>query len=504
MSVVRTCPPRLGDGALEVHAGSCSVPTYDRRMLTPSIVHFGVGRFHRSHQAAYLDRLAESGRCLDCGVVGVGLRNRAVSDTLAAQDGLYTLVERDRTGESARVIGSITRCLYGPDDPHAVLSALTDPRTRLVTLTITDGGYGVDPITRRLSPVDAAVARDLEQPDAPSTVFGYIVAALARRRRAGARPFTILSCDNMPRNGDAARTAVASFARLRDEPLARWIEANVAFPSSMVDRITPETTDEDHRFVSDELGVEDGSPVVAEPFSQWIVEDDFCNGRPPLEEVGVQFVDDVRPYALMKTRLLNASHSAIGYLGHLAGYARIDEAMEDPLLRAYVERLMEAEVAPLLPRVPGVDLAEYRARLMERFRNPMIADQLSRLCRRGSTKIPAYVLPSIREARRAGVGHQLLTLAVAAWLRYLRGVDGDGRRFAIEDALAGRLCPLAQRAAGDARPVLRQRDLFGDLGRDPEFAGSVEKALVALDRRGVHGALRTVLAKGAPHSLAAL
>src|SRR3954465_6286598 len=188
MSVVRTCPPRLGDGALEVHGGSCSIPTYDRRLLTPSIVHFGVGRFHRSHQAAYLDRLAEGGCSLAWGVLGVGLRNRVVSDTLAAQDGLYTLVERDRTGESARVIGSITRCLYGPDDPRAVLSALTDPRTRLVTLTITDGGYGVDPITRRLSPVDAAVARDLEQPDAPSTVFGYIVAALAPRRRAGAPP----------------------------------------------------------------------------------------------------------------------------------------------------------------------------------------------------------------------------------------------------------------------------------------------------------------------------
>jgi fructuronate reductase/mannitol 2-dehydrogenase len=503
MSAVLTCLPRLGDGTLEAHVASCSVPAYDRRRLTPSIVHFGVGKFHRSHQAAYLDRLAESGRSLDWGVVGVGLRNRVVSDTLAAQDGLYTLVERDRTGERARVIGSITRCLYGPDDPRAVLSALTDRRTRLVTLTITDGGYGVDPVTRRFGPVDAAVAGDLEHPDVPTTVFGYIVEALARRRRAGGRPFTILSCDNMPHNGDAARTAVLSFARLRDEPLARWIEANVAFPSSMVDRITPETTDEDHRFVGEELGFEDGSPVVAEPFSQWIVEDDFCNGRPPLEDVGVQFVEDVEPYALMKTRLLNASHSAIGYLGHLAGYGRIDEAMEDPLLRAYVERLMEAEVAPLLPAVPGVELAEYREQLMERFRNPMIADLLKRLCRRGSTKVPAYLLPSIREARRARRPHDLLTLAVAAWLRYLRGVDRHGQRFAIEDALAGRLCPLARRAGVDPRPMLRQRDLFGDLGRDPEFTRSVQKALVALDRRGVHGALRDVLAEGAPHALAA-
>jgi fructuronate reductase/mannitol 2-dehydrogenase len=243
--------------------------------------------------------------------------------------------------------------------------------------------------------------------------------------------------------------------------------------------------------------------VVAERFTQWIVEDTFCNGRPPLEDVGVQFVENVQPYALTKTRLLNGSHSAIGYLGCLAGYERIDEAMDDSLLRAYVERLMDAEVAPLLPRVAGIDLSEYQETLVERFRNPAIGDPLARLCRRGSTKVPSHLLPSISAARRQGRRCDLLTLAVAGWLRYLRGVDARGRPFEVEDALAERLCPLARAAGGDPRPVLRQRDVFGELGRDPAFADSVQQALAALDRGGVGGALRAVLEGDPMHAAAA-
>jgi fructuronate reductase/mannitol 2-dehydrogenase len=355
----------------------------------------------------------------------------------------------------------------------------------------------------RFGRLPADVASDLEHPDTPSTFFGYVVEALERRRRAGIAPFTILSCDNMPDNGGTARTAITSFARLRDEALATWIEANVAFPSSMVDRITPETTDEDRLLVADELGLEDRCPVVAEPFTQWIVEDAFCNGRPQLEHIGVQFVEDVRPYALVKTRLLNGSHSAIGHLGFLAGCERIDEAISDPLMRDYVARLMRDEVAPLLPHVPGLDLARYRESLMERFANPRIGDRLTRLCRRGSTKVPIHLLPSIHEARRRGRRCDLLTLAVASWLRYLRGVDTRGRPFEIEDALADRLQPLALVAERDVRPILSQLDVFGELGRDPGFAESVQLALATLDRRGVHGALREVLENDGPHALAA-
>jgi mannitol 2-dehydrogenase len=485
MSALAIRRPRLREATLRSHLGNASVPTYDRRALVPSIVHIGVGGFHRSHQACYLDRLAERTPTRGWGVVAVGLRRRHVLDALAAQDGLYTLVERDAAGDSARVVGSIARCLYGPDDPRAVLAALADPRTRIVTLTITDGAYDVD------------------QADGPITVFDYLVEALERRRRSGLRPFTILSCDNMPNNGQAARTAVLSLARRRSASLARWIAENVAFPSSMVDRITPGATEDDRRAIAESLGLTDEAPVVTEPFTQWIVEDSFCDGRPPLEDVGVQFVDDVEPYTLMKTRLLNASHSAIGYLGHLAGYDRIDEALADPIMRDYVEQLMGDEVAPLLPDVPGIDLARYQDTLIERFGNPQICDRLTRLCRRGSAKVPAYLLPSIREARRAGRPHELLTLAVAGWLRYLRGVDGEGRPFDVEDGCAERLRALAPAPFGDPRPILHQHDLFGDLGRDPRFCDSIRQGLATIDRDGVDAALRAALDDEFAHAVAA-
>jgi fructuronate reductase/mannitol 2-dehydrogenase len=474
----------LSEDALSRVGTAAIVPTYDRGALTPSVVHIGVGAFHRSHQAEYLDRLARTGRSTAWGVVGVGLRRRTVTDALAAQDGLYTLVERCADGDRPRVIGCVTRCLFGPDDPEAVVAALADPRTRLVTLTITDGPYGLDR-------------------DEPSVVFDYLAAALERRRRAGSAPFTVLSCDNIPSNGDAARRAVMAVATGYGRDLGCWIEETVAFPNSMVDRITPGTTPLDQRRISEALGYEDRAPVITEPFAQWIVEDAFCNGRPPLDEVGVQFVDDVEPYALMKTRLLNGSHSAIGYLGHLAGHKRIDAAMADPVMRRYVRRLMSAEVAPLLPAVEGIDLTDYQHTLIDRFRNPKIADRLGRLCRRGSTKVPAYVVPSIREAREAGRPHELLTLSLAGWLRYLRGVDERGERFHVEDVLAEELRPLAMRAAFDVRPILHERRLFGELGRDPDFAASVQGALASLDRQGARGALATALDAHRDRALAA-
>ena len=474
----------LSEAAVSDSTTTAAIPTYDRRALTRGAVHIGVGGFHRSHQAEYLDRLARVRPSEGWGVIGVGLRRRKVIDALAAQDSLYTLVERDGSGDRARVIGTVVGCLFGPDDPSAVLAALTDPRTRLVTLTITDEAYVVDP-------------------DEPSAVFAYLVEALELRRRAAVPPFTVLSCDNMPSNGEAARRAVLSAARARSDVLAPWIEEAVAFPNSMVDRITPETSAADRRRICNATGLEDRVPVVTEAFTQWIVEDDFCNVRPPLEEVGVQFVADVEPYALMKTRLLNGSHSAIGYLGHLAGHDRIDHALADPLMQRYVRRLMSAEIARLLPPVPGIDLMQYQESLLDRFRNPKIADRLCRLCRRGSAKVPAYVLPSISEAREEGRPHELLTLAVAAWLRYLRGVDHRGEPFHVEDAHAHELRPLALRAAVDARPILHRRDLFGELGRDPEFADAVQAALASLDRNGVRGALRTVLEGEPSRALAA-
>src|SRR4051812_12122998 len=366
-----------------------------------------VGSFHRSHQAVYLDRLARNGE-REWGIVGVGLRRPELRQALVPQNGLYTVVSRGARGERARVIGAMTRYLFAPGDGDAVRSALVNERTALVTLTITAAAY------RSGEPGDGSAV-------------DYLVDALDRRRQLRRAPFTVASCDNLPGNGDAARASVLSLAERRDRRLAAWIEEHVEFPNSMVDRITPKTVPADRDGVAANFGVLDNWPVVTEPFSQWVLENRFCNRRPPLDEVGVQFVDDVAPYALMKTRLLNASHCAIGVLGSLAGLRQAQAVMRDPAFSEYVARFMGDEKGPVLPPVPGVDLPAYRRRVLERLANPRIGDSLSRLCRSGSSKFPAHVVPSITAVRRVGGDAPLLTLALAGWFRYLRGVDEHGR-----------------------------------------------------------------------------
>jgi fructuronate reductase/mannitol 2-dehydrogenase len=465
----------------------------DRAALTPAVIHLGVGGFHRAHQAVYLDDLAHRGH-RGWGEIGVGLRSPAMRDALAPQDWLYTVLERGSDQDKARVIGSMVGYLFAPDDPEAVLRALADERTRLVTLTITGGGYPVGE-DGRFRADDPGVRADLTHPRQPTTAFGYLTAALDRRRAAGLPGITVLSCDNVPDNGAAARTAVLGFAQSLDPALATWIEEHVTFPNSMVDRITPETDDEVRGLVAAKFGVADRWPVVTEPFSQWVIEDRFANGRPPLDEVGVQFVDDVAPYKLMKTRLLNAGHSALGYLGFLSGGGgTTSEAMANPVIADYLAALMRCEIAGLLPEVPGVDLERYQSILLERFANPRISDQLSRLCGRGSTKMPAYLLPSLAEARRQGRPTALLTLAVAGWCRYLRGADLNGARIDIRDAHRDVLQPLAAEAGTDPRPLLRQRAIFGRLGDDPEFVRDLEAAIRDIDEYGPAAAMADHLA----------
>ena len=477
-------PRALSDSSLGRLAARVAVPTYDRTALVPSVVHISVGAFHRSHQAMYFDELAERRISTDWGLVGVGLHRREMREALTVQDGLYTVVSRGAEGDDARVVGVIGRYLFAPDQRDAVLDALADPRTRLVTLTITGYGYHVD---------ELGVAAELADDDVPASALGCIVAALGRRRAAGHGPFTVLSCDNVPDNGRMTRTAVVSYARLVDESLAEWIDEHVTFPSSMVDRITPRTTPEDATWVAEEFGVDDRWPVITEPFSQWIVEDAFCNGRPPLDQVGVRFVDDVRPYALLKTRMLNATHCAIGYLGSVAGLERMDEAMEDPLFSAYADGLMR-EVMPLLPPVAGIDLDAYRETLLGRLANPKISDRLERLCRAGSAKVPRHVVASIVEARAAGRPHGLLTLALAGWLRALRGYDDTGAPLPIDDPRGERLHDLAVIGGTDPRPLLSQRTLFGPLGADERFVRQLEAVLTAFDRGGIRPAIAAALA----------
>ena len=488
-----SAPPRgtapavpLSDRTLTGLPAAVSVPGYDRGALVPGIVHIGVGGFHRAHQAVYLEELARRGGT-DWGVVGVGLHSREIGEVLDAQDRLYTVVERADDGDRATVVGVLTGYLYAPDDPEAVLTTLTDERTRVVSLTITGSGYRIDAHTGEFDADDEHVAGDLEDPGTPSTVFGYLVEALHRRRSAGLPPFTVLSCDNMQSNGTAARTSVVSFARLRDRDdggdLAGWIEERVSFPSSMVDRITPNTSPADRDAIAEAVGVDDRWPVVTEPFRQWVLEDDFCNGRPPLEQVGVQVVEDVSPYETVKTRLLNAGHSAIAYLGYLAGHRTTADVLEDPVFREFLTRLMADEIAPSLPEVPGVDLAAYQQTLLDRLANPRMADQLARLARRGSSKIPNYLLPSVRAALDEERPHHLLCLAVAGWLRFLRGTDYAGE----ETPVAGPrmdLVPVAREAGSDAAPLLSEQAVFDSIGRDPRFADCVQEALTALEEQG--------------------
>jgi fructuronate reductase/mannitol 2-dehydrogenase len=464
----------LNAETLEQQPGRVAVPTYDRRALSPGVVHIGVGGFHRAHQAAYFDDLAERGVSHEWGVIGVGLRRREMKQGLAPQDCLYTMVERSAEADRARVIGAMLGCMFAPERPVGVLAALTDPRTRLVTLTITGEGYAEEP-----APGDLA--------GAPCTAFGYLVEALARRRRAGTAPFTVLSCDNVPDNGEAARGSVMSIAARRDELLARWIEHRVSFPNSVVDRITPQATAATRGLVEREFGIRDRRPVVTEPFTQWIVEDAFCNERPPLEEVGVQFVGDVASHQLMKKRLLNGGHCAVAYLATLAGYERIDEALADWRIREYLERLLAQEIVPLLPDIPGVDLHDYCRTLVSRFANPRIGDDLARLCRRGSTKMSAYLLPSLVEAVARGGPHELLTLAVAGWFRYLGGRDDAGRPIEVRDP---RLAALRAHAhSTDPRGLIASLDALAPLRGNELFAARLERSIRSLDRFGALGLL---------------
>lgn len=483
-SVTTTLPPVktvLDSGG----GGLVTYPSYDRTALTRAVVHLGVGGFHRSHQAVYFDDLAASGAS-GWGIVGVGIRRRRLGRVLREQDNLYSVVERDAHGSTARVIGSMLEYLLLADSPATVRARLRDPRTKLVTLTITADGYRLPGL--------------LTDADPRRWIFPLLLDALDVRRRAGVRPFTVLSCDNLPDNGGAARRAVTDLAAQRSAALSAWVDRHVSFPNSMVDRITPATSRADRKQVAREFGLRDACPVITEPFSQWVIEDQFSNVRPPLETVGAIFVTDVRPHKLIKSRLLNGCHSALGYVGVLAGYRRADEAMGDVAIKAMMTRMMREEVGPLLPSgVPGMDLDEYQRTLLDRLANPAIGDPLSRLCARGSTKMVDYVLPTLQEASLGRRPRRLLTLVVAAWLRYLRGTDLRGARIELEDARADELRARAWAGQGSPRHLLRLHDIFGDLSHDKDFCADVEDLTRLLDLRGVAGAIAAVLDGAATH-----
>ena len=490
----------LTPDALPSLASGLPVPTYDRTRTVVGIVHIGVGGFHRSHQAMYVDRLLRDGRGDGYGICGVGVLpgDRRMKEVLEAQGGLYTLVAKHPDGTiEAHVVGSLVRYLFAPDDPEEVVETLAAPTTRIVSLTITEGGYSIDPVTGDFDPSSPQVRADLEPGATPGTAFGLVTEALARRRERGTPAFTIMSCDNIQGNGDVARRAFTAFARLKDDELGKWVERAVAFPSSMVDRITPVTSDADRSLVAERFGITDGWPVVCEPFTQWVLEDRFGLGRPPLEEAGVQVVDDVEPYEMMKLRLLNAGHQALAYLGRLAGYRLVHDAAQDPLFQRLLLGYMTHEATPTLRPVPGIDLDAYRRELIARFSNPHIRDTLARLAFDGSERLTKWLLPVVRDNLAAGGEVRRSAAVVAGWARYSEGVDEQGEPIEIADRRRDTLLATARRQREDPLAFVADRELFGDLVDDERFTRPYLAALDSLHRRGARATLEALVAEEA-------
>jgi mannitol 2-dehydrogenase len=465
------------------------------------IVHLGVGNFHRSHQAMYVDRLLRLGEATDWGISGVGVLPGDVRmrDALCSQDLEYTLIERRADGESSATrIGSIVEYLFAPDEIDAVIDRLANPTTRIVSLTITEGGYPINDVTGEFDGTDPAIVADAQPGATPSTSFGIIAMALRRRAAAGQGPFAVVSCDNVEGNGAVARRSLVDFAALSDPRLSAWIAEHVPFPNSMVDRITPATTAADRRWVADEFDIDDAWPVLAEPFSQWVIEDDFPAGRPPLELVGVQFVNDVRPYELMKLRLLNACHQAIAYFGILDGQAFVDEAARDSQITDLINRYMNDEATPTLRPVPGVDLDSYKATLHERFRNRYIRDTLARLATDGSDRIPKFVVPVVRELRAQGRRAPMSAAIIAGWARYAElALEDSGLPFSDRQRTA--IAEAVARQRADPAGFLRNSSWFGELADDDVFSRDFGVAYRALrEGAGAGAAMEALLGSPAP------
>lgn len=456
-------------------------PTYDRSGISIGIVHFGVGGFHRAHQAMYVDRLLEKGRAKEWGIAGVGVMpaDRKMADVMATQDGLYTLLlEKPDGSREARVIGSIVDYRYAPDDPESVIELLAAPTTRIISLTITEGGYNIDNVG-----------------GADVSVFGLVVDALARRRDRGITSPTIVSCDNIEGNGDVARHAFTTYAERVHPGLGEWIETHTKFPNSMVDRITPVTTPDVIDVVATEFGIDDQWPVVAEPFTSWVLEDDFADGRPPFEDVDVLMVDDVTPYELMKLRLLNAGHQSLCYFAYLAGYRLVHDAAGDPLFADFLLAYMDDEATPTLKPVPGIDLPDYKRTLIKRFANPGVKDTVARLCYGSSDRIPKWLLPVIRENLRTGAPIRLSAATVASWARYAEGTDEQGQPIDVQDQLADVLVPLAKKQRENPTAFIENTELFGDLASDERFVEAYVWALDSLHRDGARATLEALMHK---------
>ena len=470
--------PRLNETA--------QTPDYDRSQITCGIMHMSIGGFHRSHQAVYVDRILSQGY-LDWGICAVGLMPQDGDNitALQEQDNLYTVLERNADTDTAHVIGSIIETMHAPPAPEKVLARLADETIKILSLTITEKGYCYDS-DKNLDENNALIQHDIHNLATPKTALGYVVAGLKERFEQKKKPFTVMSCDNLPGNGHLTQKLVLQFADLVDTNLSQWIKENVTFPNSMVDRITPVTTPDIISTVKSKFNIEDAWPVVCEDYIQWILEDSFCCGRPPLDEVGVQIVADVDPYEKMKVRLLNGSHSALSYISYLMGYREVDKAMADPLICKFVRDYMDHDITPTLPDVPGINLDDYKDTLIKRFANPAISDQVQRLAEDGSQKIPNAIIPCIEYQLSTGGSTQYSILALAGWFRYLTGVDEELQPIAIKDPMAEKLTACAKFDTASPVHLLGIEEIFGhDLPQNSDFVSALAEKMKQIKVRGI-------------------
>lgn len=463
----------LNQKNLSAGAEHLKVPTYNRGKLKPGIVHIGVGGFHRAHQALVIQKLLELGGNEDWGICGIGLRNEdhKISEVFSKQDCLYTLITRHPNGKvESEVMGQMTEFLWAPDNKQAVIERIANQDTKILSLTITEGGYNLR--TDGEFDLDHPdIQHELNNPDDPKTIYGYLSAALLKRKENGQAPFTVMSCDNIQHNGDVTRKMMLSFLSAQNMVLASWVEKEVVFPNSMVDRITPVTTAADIDYLKDQFDLEDEWPVTCEPFLQWVIEDKFSNGRPDFDRVkGVQFVSDVTAYEKMKIRLLNAGHSVIGIFGALIGIQTIDACTSNTQLRTVLRKFWNQEVTPVLDEVEGIDLDEYKDSLLERFANPNIKDKVSRICAESSAKLPKFLLPTISDNLHKGGEIEIATLLIAAWCYYSdKQIDQNGQPLEIIDAMTNPLHQAAQKTTEDPLSFLRVREVFDDLIENKTF-----------------------------------
>ena len=470
-----------------------TLPAYDRSKLTPGIVHIGLGNFHRAHMAVYLDDLFAKGLCHDWAILGAGVRegDARMRDALKAQDCLSTVIELDPKGKSARRIGSMIDFLPVEPDNAALIAAMSRPEIRIVSLTVTEGGYFINPATGQFDPMHPEIVDDAVDPH--KTAFGAIIAALKARNAAGVKPFTVMSCDNLPGNGHVTKAAVMGLAGLEDPDLAYWIGDNVAFPNGMVDRITPATGPRERAMAASFGLADDPVPVTCEPFRQWVLEDNFPAGRPAFEAVGVTLTPHVHAFEMMKIRILNGGHATIAYPGGLMDVEYVHEAMAHPLILGLLNKVETEEIIPYIPPVPDTDLGDYYRLIVDRFSNPEVADTERRLCLDGSNRQPKFIVPSIRDALAAGGSVEGLALVSALWCRYCEGTTDSGAITPPNDPNWEDLTALATKARHDPSAWLGMTAVYGDLGQNPVFAGAFSRHLTALWSKGTRAVLKGYL-----------